>query len=103
MGNGTSAYQDIEQRDLRPEPGAVEGGSSGQAAEEEERMPGLGKVLAETLNHFFPAWKHWVEELRDIRNQIYIIYPARFLVMMGVLLFMLKLKARRRIKFEFCT
>jgi hypothetical protein len=56
-------------------------------------------VLARTRVHFFPKWGRWLERLRDARDASRIIYPASFLVWTGVLIFLLKLGARRRLGF----
>jgi hypothetical protein len=63
----------------------------------------LGGVLARTLRHFFPEWRSWLSALRDPRDQARIVYTAPFLVTTGVLVFLLKLRARRQMKFALDT
>jgi hypothetical protein len=50
--------------------------------------------------HFFPDLPQWLGEIRDQRNQQRITYGRRFLLWMGLLLFVLKLGSRRRLRFE---
>jgi hypothetical protein len=63
----------------------------------------LGGILATTLRHFFPAFSQWLRELGDPRDPMRIVYEAPFLVMMGIMMFLEKLGARRQVKFEFGT
>jgi hypothetical protein len=44
-----------------------------------------------------------LRELDDPRDPMRIVYEVPFLVMMGIMMFLEKLGARRQVKFEFCT
>lgn len=76
----------------------VEGPGPNQASAADPTVA-LGAVLAQTVAHFFPKWNRWVGALRDPRDPLRIIYPARFLVWTGLLLFLCKLGARRQLLF----
>ena len=59
----------------------------------------LGTVLARTVTHFFPKWNRWAGQLADPRDPEKLTYPTRSLLWAGVLLFLLKLQARRQLRF----
>lgn len=56
--------------------------------------------MAKTVAHFFPELPQWLKEVRDKRDPDCIIYSGRFLLWMGLMLFLLKLGSRRRLRFE---
>ena len=60
----------------------------------------LGATLARTLAHFWPDFREWLAEVTDTRDQQKITYAAPFLLMMGLMLYLLKLGARRQLRFE---
>ena len=63
----------------------------------------LGETLAKTVNHFFPDLFDWLGQVRDKRDQDRITYGRRFLIWMGLTLFLLKLGSRRQLRFELDT
>lgn len=52
------------------------------------------------MAHFFPDLRAWMRAVGDSRRQEQIIYKGPFLIWMGLMLFLLKLGARRRLNFE---
>jgi hypothetical protein len=54
-------------------------------------------VLGQTLAHFWPDLPEWVNQLNDTRFQPMCIYSKRFLVLMGLLVFLGKCGSRRQI------
>jgi hypothetical protein len=57
--------------------------------------------LARTLGHFFPDRSRSLSELADPRDPDRIVYPASFVVMTGILMFLTKVGARRQLKYTF--
>jgi hypothetical protein len=57
-------------------------------------------VLAKTVNHFFPDFRHWLAGLSDTRDRDRIVYGTGFLAWMVLMLFMLRLGARRQLRGE---
>lgn len=55
------------------------------------------------MTHFLPELGTWIRSLDDTRRQERCTYTRGFLTWMGLLLFMLKLTARRRLGFELNT
>jgi hypothetical protein len=55
------------------------------------------------VTHFFPQLGQWIRSLDDTRRQERCTYTRSFLAWMGLMLFVLKLSARRRIRFELNT
>jgi len=53
-----------------------------------------------TIRHFFPSFWSWLKNIPDLRNSRKIIYPPQCLIIIGLLLFILRLGSRRQIKFE---
>lgn len=56
--------------------------------------------MAKTVGHFFPELRSWLGDIRETRFQPMVTYDKRFMVWMGLTLFLLKLGARRQIGFE---
>jgi len=50
--------------------------------------------------HFWPDFRIWLNEVTDTRAQKRIIYSRAYLTWMGLLVFILKLGARRQVRFE---
>ncbi|MFQ6609052.1 MAG: hypothetical protein ACE5EE_11065 [Fidelibacterota bacterium] len=61
------------------------------------------EVFQKTMGHFFPSFLQWLRMVKDPREKSKIDYPLPNLVWVGILLFLLKLEARRQIKFRFNT
>jgi len=57
--------------------------------------------LARTLRHFFPDFNAWLDEVADPRCQRRVVYPGRFLLWYGLLLFVGKLGSRRQLDFKY--
>jgi hypothetical protein len=60
-------------------------------------------VLAKTVNHFFPDFRRWLGQRTDTRDLVRRVYGTGFLAWMGLLLFMLRLGARRQVQPELDT
>lgn len=63
----------------------------------------LKTVLFKTVQHFFPSLSSWLASIPDPRTPKMIVYPLPSLIWIGILLFLMKLQARRQINFEFNT
>jgi hypothetical protein len=57
-------------------------------------------VLAKTLAHFWPRFRLWLGGVKDTRDQTRITYGRSFLAWMGLMLFLLRLGARRQVRPE---
>jgi hypothetical protein len=57
-------------------------------------------VLSKTLAHFWPDHRAWLTEVPDTRDQDKITYGRRFLLLMGLMVFLLKRGSRRQARFE---
>jgi hypothetical protein len=55
------------------------------------------------LAHFLPDWKAWLRSVIDTRRQEMCTYTGGFLTVMGLMLFLLKLGARRCLRFALNT
>jgi hypothetical protein len=60
----------------------------------------IGPDLVRTIRHFFPQLNNWIDELPDPRDEQRLIYSNRFLVWIGLFLFLCKLGSRRQIDFQ---
>lgn len=60
----------------------------------------LAEVLFKTINHFTPDFFTALKKVPDPRNPLKSIYPIEEQLLLGILLFLLKLGARRNLKFE---
>lgn len=61
------------------------------------------KAAGRTVTHYFPQWNHWIRGLSDTRRQEFCTYACSFLLWESLLIFVLKLRARRRINFALNT
>jgi hypothetical protein len=52
------------------------------------------------VGHFWPDFRGWLGQVTDTRVQERIVYARQFLTWMGLLVFLLKLGARRQVRFE---
>lgn len=59
----------------------------------------LKTVLFKTVRHFFPSFSSWLRTIPDPRNPKMIVYPLPGLMWIGILLFLMKLQARRQINY----
>jgi hypothetical protein len=60
----------------------------------------IGPILARTIRHFFPDLNDWIDEFPDPRDQKRLTYHRRFLVWVGLFLFLGKLGSRRQIDYQ---
>jgi len=60
----------------------------------------LGDILGKTVTHFWPDFRQWLNGLRDTRDPDRILYPTRYMVWLGLMVFLLKLGSRRQVGFE---
>lgn len=63
----------------------------------------LPEVLLKTIQHFAPSFAGALSQIHDPRNPRKITYPLEEEILMGILLFLLKLESRRNLKFELNT
>lgn len=63
----------------------------------------MNMIFIKTVKHFFPDFNYWLKELNDPRNKNGSDYQIESLLWIGLLLFLLKLGARRQINYEFNT
>ena len=59
----------------------------------------VGPILVRTIRHFFPQFNDWLDDLPDPRDPDRTIYHRRFLLWVGLSLFLCKLGSRRQIDF----
>jgi len=60
----------------------------------------LGCILGKTLAHFWPDYRAWLAGVADTRVQELCTYGRQFLLIQGLMLFLLKLGSRRQVRFE---
>jgi hypothetical protein len=60
----------------------------------------IGPLLVRTIRHFFPAFNDWLDELPEPRDRERLTYHRRFLLWVGLFLFLAKLGSRRQIDFQ---
>ncbi len=60
----------------------------------------IGPLLVRTLHHFFPDFRAWLDAFPDPRDPARRTYHRRFLLWVGLLLFLCKLGSRRQIDFQ---
>lgn len=60
----------------------------------------MGRVLVQTVRHFFPEFNAWLACLPDTRVQEACTYDRRFLAWWGLQLYLLQLGSRRQLDFE---
>jgi len=78
-----------------PGPAAPDG-----ASEARRQGLALARRWARTVAHFFPEFHDCLKEVRDRRDPDLTTYPARFLIWMGLMLFLMRLGSRRRLDSE---
>jgi hypothetical protein len=60
----------------------------------------IGPLLVRTLRHFFPQFNDWLDDFPDPRDPNRLTYHPRFLLYLGLFLFLCKLSSRRQIDFQ---
>lgn len=68
---------------------------------EQEAKKQLSKKLFKTIKHFFPLFLKWLKNIEDPRNPNKTTYPPEVLFWIGICIFLLKIGARRQVKFKF--
>ena len=99
MGGELQGVEGEDQGNVRtiPEDDPVICEDTEGAKEEEINLVG---VVQETVDHFFPHFNDWLNEIDDPRDPELITYELRTLIWTGVLMFLTKRKARRQISYE---
>lgn len=60
----------------------------------------IGPLLVRTFRHFFPDFNEWLDQVPDQRTPDRILYDPRFLLYVGLFLFVCKLGSRRQIDYQ---
>ena len=50
--------------------------------------PALARELLVVVRHFFPEFSDWLGQVPDPRNPLYLVYPLKVLLLLGVLIFL---------------
>jgi len=96
---GDDTYQSANDQDLRQDIGEGQKATAQESPEQES----LVSVLSTTMDHYFPKFNEWLEELTDIRNQEMITYKRETIVWTALTNLLSKLGARTRISHEMRT
>lgn len=62
-----------------------------------------GDVFFKTIHHFFPKLTRWLEAVDDPRDKNKIIYSPSHLLWLSIFLFLLRLRAKRKISYRLST
>ncbi len=60
----------------------------------------IGPILAQTIRHFFPDFRAWIDDIKDPRDPLRITYSKHFLLWFGLMLFVCKLSSRRQANYH---
>jgi hypothetical protein len=60
----------------------------------------IGPLFVRTVRHFFPDFNAWLDDIPDGRAPQRLVYDKRFLLWLGLLLFVCKLGSRRQLDFQ---
>jgi hypothetical protein len=60
----------------------------------------IGPILVRTIRHFFPPFNDWLDAFPDRRDPDRLTYQPRFLLWIGLFLFLCKLSSRRQIDYQ---
>lgn len=99
MGNGTPTPEATAGRNqpVNPGPGPqplsppeTQGGSTLE----------IGPAFAQTVDHFFPDFNAWLDQIKDPRFEPFIVYHKRFLIWYGIFLFACNLGSRRQLDYQ---
>jgi len=63
----------------------------------------ISEVFCKTLRHYFPFFLAWTEQIKDVRVFYRIDYHLNIFIFCGLLLFMVKARARRQMSYLFRT
>ena len=99
MDSRTSPAQEAHGRALGAEPGLDPSPRDGPEASRDKALA-VGRALAQTVRHFWPEFRPWLEGLPDTRFQPFVTYSRPFLVWWGLLLFLCKLGRVRQLDFQ---
>jgi hypothetical protein len=99
MDRQPQASQNPAPRDPPPDGGP---GPQPRADQEAQGRPSLniGPILVRTTRHFFPQFNDWLDDLPDRRDRKRLTYHRRFLLWVGLFLFLCKLGSRRQIDYQ---
>ena len=59
----------------------------------------IAEEFVKVISHFLPDLKNWIQEIEDPRCKAKITYDLNFLIWLGILMFVFKLKSCRNISF----
>jgi hypothetical protein len=71
------------------------------AQNKEEKITNLLEVLSTTINHYFPKFNDWLDNLTDVRKQHSITYDKKSLIWTALILMLTKQGSRKRITDSF--
>jgi hypothetical protein len=60
----------------------------------------IGPILVRTIRHFFPDFNDWLDDFPEHRDADRLTYHRRFLLWVGLFLFLCKLGSRRQIDYQ---
>lgn len=60
-------------------------------------------VFYKTMDHFFPSFFNWLKAIKDPRIEDMTDYELPSVIWVGILLFLMKVEARRQVNFRFNT
>jgi hypothetical protein len=97
-----SRAQTVENDSARSQP--VDPGSGPGPRQTPPTPPGstlnIGPILAQTIRHFFPDFRAWIDNIKDPRDPLRITYSKHFLIWFGLMLFVCKLSSRRQANYH---
>jgi hypothetical protein len=102
MGCRVPPTQEPDGRDQSVDPGSGQEPHPGAQTQKGSTL-NIGPVFARTVRHFFPDFNAWIDDIVDPRFQTQVTYAKRFLLWLGILLFVCKLGSRRQLDYEFNT
>jgi len=91
----------VERIHKRDKPGKPADGENLCKEQKEEEK--LVKILAETMSHYFPEFNEWLKEISDPRDQEAIVFDRETQIWTGIILFLTKRGARKKISDEMRT
>src|SRR5262245_66039500 len=99
MGGGTPASENPPSGGHATDPGPDQGPLPPPQTQTGATL-NIGRVLVQTLRHFFPDLNKWIDDIPDPRFLPFVIYASRFLFWWGISLFLFKLGSRRQLDFQ---
>jgi len=99
MDTGTSPHQTAPSGD-HTNPTGTDSQPQHRASPARRQGLELAEILGKTLGHFWPEYRSWLAGVTDTRLQEMCTYGREFLLVEGLMLFLLKLGSRRQVRFE---